>query len=115
MQSTPSLRFKHHLFLCLNSREEGDCCAARGSPELLKALKRKIRDRGLDGPGGVMATKSGCLGLCSGGPNLVVYPRGSWHVVRHEPDLDALLDSLPDSPIDSPINGLTDERPGGLA
>jgi len=94
VSAEPSLRFRHHIFVCLNEREEGACCAARGSSDLLRALKQKIRERGLDGEGGVMATKSGCMGLCSGGPNAVVYPRGSWHVLTSEDDLEQLLLTL---------------------
>lgn len=88
------MRFRHHIFICTNERSEGDCCAARGSLELLKSIKHELRERGLDHEGGIMANKSGCFGLCSQGPNAVVYPRGSWHQVRSAQDVTALIDEL---------------------
>jgi (2Fe-2S) ferredoxin len=88
------MRFEHHIFVCTNSRDEGDCCAARGSMDVLKAFKQDIRDRGLDIEGGIMANKSGCFGLCQQGPNVVVYPEGSWHRVQNTEEAAALLDQL---------------------
>lgn len=88
------MRFQHHLFICTNERTEGDCCAARGSLELLRAIKHELKDRGLDHEGGIMANKSGCFGLCSQGPNVVVYPSGQWHRITTVEQAMALLDQL---------------------
>ena len=88
------MRYQHHIFICTNEREQGDCCAKRGSLEMLKALKQALRDRGLDYEGGIMANKSGCFGLCSQGPNVVVYPRGSWHTISNAQQALALIDNL---------------------
>ena len=41
-----------------------------------------------------MANKSGCFGLCTGGPHAVVYPQGSWHRIRDHADAIALIDIL---------------------
>jgi (2Fe-2S) ferredoxin len=88
------MRYRHHLFICTNVRDNGDCCAARGSFDLLKQMKNELRNRGLDHDGGIMANKSGCFGLCQQGPNVVVYPRGSWHRVTSADDVTALIDGL---------------------
>lgn len=88
------MRYQHHIFICTNDREQGDCCAKRGSLEMLKTLKQALRDRGLDHEGGIMANKSGCFGLCSQGPNVVVYPQGSWHQIADRAQAIALIDSL---------------------
>jgi len=42
-----------------------------------------------------MANKSGCFGLCQQGPNIVVYPEGSWHQDRSARAAVALVDALP--------------------
>jgi (2Fe-2S) ferredoxin len=89
------MRFQHHLFICTNSRDTGDCCAKRDSLAILKVIKDTLRERGLDGEGGIMANKSGCFGLCQQGPNIVVYPEGSWHQVRSATEAIALIDALP--------------------
>lgn len=88
------MRYQHHIFVCTNERHEGDCCAKRGSFDILKTLKNELRDRDLDHDGGIMATKAGCFAKCSQGPNVVVYPQGSWHVISTPADAIALLDEL---------------------
>jgi (2Fe-2S) ferredoxin len=89
-----AMRYQHHIFICTNEREDGDCCAKRGSFALLKAMKAELRERNLDHDGGIMATKAGCFGKCGEGPNVVVYPRGSWHVVQNADDAAQLIDEL---------------------
>lgn len=88
------MRYRHHLFICTNGRDEGDCCAKRGALDILKALKHELRERGLDHDGGIAANKSGCFGLCSQGPNVVVYPRGTWHRITTAEEAIGLLDDL---------------------
>lgn len=34
--------YQHHIFLCINQRENKDCCAKRGAQSLLNYLKAKI-------------------------------------------------------------------------
>jgi (2Fe-2S) ferredoxin len=88
------MRYQHHIFICTNERDQADCCARRGSLDVLRALKQALRDRGLDREGGIMANKSGCFGLCSQGPNVVVYPKGSWHQIADSEKAIELIDSL---------------------
>ncbi len=88
------MRYAHHIFVCTNTRDDGDCCGHRGAFDILKTLKHAIRERGLDHEGGIMANKSGCFGLCSQGPNVVVYPQGVWHQLRTTDDAIALVDTL---------------------
>ena len=69
--------FKKHVFVCLNERPadapRGDC-TRKGSPELLKKLKRALQARGLDGE--IRANKAGCLHNRENGRSVVVYPEG---------------------------------------
>src|ERR1039458_7336261 len=70
--------FRFHVFVCDQQKPEGvPCCAARGSGQLLEALRREVAERGLEGQ--VQVTACGSLGLCEHGPNLVVYPEGIWY------------------------------------
>lgn len=92
------MRYQHHLFVCTNERESGACCAARGAFDVLKAMKHALRERGLDRDGGIMANKSGCFGRCAHGPNVVVYPRGSWHEIHNAEQAIALIHELASAP-----------------
>ena len=70
--------FRFHVFLCDQQKPEGvPCCAARGSGQVLEALRREVNARGLEDE--IQVTACGSLGLCEQGPNLVVYPEGIWY------------------------------------
>jgi len=70
--------FRYHVFVCDQQKPEGvPCCSARGSVQVLEALRREIRTRGLEDD--VQVTACGSLGLCEHGPNMVVYPEGIWY------------------------------------
>jgi (2Fe-2S) ferredoxin len=67
-----------HIFLCAMSEKQA-CCSREAGEAAWKFLKRRLRDLGLVGPGGVQRTKADCLQICSGGPIAVVWPEGVWY------------------------------------
>ena len=70
--------FCYHVFVCDQHKPEGvPCCSARGSEQILDALRREIASRGLADD--VQVTTCGSLGLCEHGPNMIVYPEGVWY------------------------------------
>ena len=70
--------FTYHVFTCDQKKPDGlPCCSARGSAAVLDALRREIGARGLNDT--VQLTTTSSLGLCERGPNLVVYPDGTWY------------------------------------
>ena len=70
--------FTYHVFACDQQKPGGaPSCSGRGSAEVLAALRREIARAGLDDT--VQLTTTGSLGLCERGPNLVVYPEGTWY------------------------------------
>jgi (2Fe-2S) ferredoxin/SAM-dependent methyltransferase len=70
--------FRHHVFACDQSKPDGlPCCAARGSAAVIEALRREVSTQGL--LDAVQITPCGSVGLCEHGPNLVVYPEGTWY------------------------------------
>src|ERR1017187_6876586 len=70
--------FPFHVFVCDQKKTEGlPFCTAQGSLEVLEALRREVGALGLTGT--VQVTSCGSLGLCEHGPNLVVYPEGTWY------------------------------------
>ncbi len=69
--------FRLHLYVCDQRKPEGaPCCSARGSLEVIAALRKEVAKAGL---GDVQVTTCGSLGLCTRGPNMVVYPDGVWY------------------------------------
>ncbi len=73
MEQVP-VKYKRHIFVCVNYREQGDCCSGRDSVEILKALREHVNRNGLFHLFNV--SKSLCLGHCSEGPTIAVYPDG---------------------------------------
>jgi len=70
--------YKYHVLACDQRKPDGvPCCSARGSAAVLDALRREIGAAGLNDT--VQLTTTGSLGLCERGPNLVVYPDGTWY------------------------------------
>lgn len=86
--------FKHHVFFCLNQRNDGrDSCAAHGSEALQEYAKKRCKELGLNGPGQVRINRAGCLDRCAHGPVAVVYPEGVWYTFVDQTDLDEIIES----------------------
>ena len=79
--------YRYHVFVCTNERppERKESCGPKGSLDLLRAMKARARQLGLED---VRINKSGCLAQCLGGVHIVIYPEGTWyHGVRTEDDV----------------------------
>lgn len=91
---------ERYLFVCTNRRPDGDpkgSCAAEGSEELVKALKGKLKERGLAGR--IRACASGCLDLCEIGAAVVVEPDHIAYGKVHLSDVDEIVDALADGEV----------------
>lgn len=67
------------------------CCALKGGSDAFKYLKMKLTEMGLHGPDKIRVSQSGCLGRCSLGPCLVIYPEAVWYTYHSHTDLDEIL------------------------
>jgi (2Fe-2S) ferredoxin len=86
--------YKHHIFFCLNQRDNGEACCAQHDPQAaLEHCKKSVKALGLHGPGGVRVNKAGCLDRCAGGPVAVVYPEGVWYTYVDRHDIDEIVQS----------------------
>jgi (2Fe-2S) ferredoxin len=86
--------YQHHLFFCLNEREDGAaCCGHHRAAEMQQHAKQRINQLGLNGAGRIRINKSGCLDRCDEGPCIVVYPEGIWYTYVDEHDIDEIIDS----------------------
>jgi (2Fe-2S) ferredoxin len=66
-----------HIFVCTNDRSgQRKSCADGNSPLVRAALKEEIAKRSWKPR--VRVSQSGCLGLCSNGPNVILYPQKVW-------------------------------------
>jgi (2Fe-2S) ferredoxin len=84
--------YKHHIFFCLNQRDNGQaCCAEQHAQEAFEHCKASVKQAGLNGPGGVRVNKAGCLDRCAGGPVAVVYPEGVWYTFVDQTDVDEIV------------------------
>jgi (2Fe-2S) ferredoxin len=97
-----SRRVRWHFFVCVNERPPETLmpsCAPQGGREVYQAIVREIARRGY--PDGVKVTSTSCLTPCQCGPNVVVYPEGTWYAGVTEADVPDLLDShlLNDQPL----------------
>ena len=80
------------VFVCLNTREAGVCCAQGGSETIHAQLKAAIKERGLNTQ--VRVSHSGCLNRCTQGPNIMVFPDNTWYSGVTEADIPKLLDDI---------------------
>lgn len=68
--------FSRHVFVCTG----GFCSPDRAGRALYAMLPGLLQREGLlFGPGRVKRGETPCLGVCSGGPVVVVYPEGIWY------------------------------------
>ena len=73
-----------HVLVC-----KGGDCKKRGSKAVRKSLKDELRAEGMNRD--VRVDSVGCLGLCKHGPNLVVYPGGTWYLGVAEQDVPEVV------------------------
>jgi (2Fe-2S) ferredoxin len=86
--------YRHHVFFCLNRREDGrECCAAQDAERLQAYAKDRVKALGLAGEGKVRINRAGCLDRCAHGPVAVVYPEAIWYTFVDTQDIDEIIDS----------------------
>lgn len=68
----------------------GTGCTSSNSGEIIKALEREIKARGLEKE--VEVVKTGCFGLCALGPIMIVYPEGSFYSMVKVEDIPEIVE-----------------------
>jgi (2Fe-2S) ferredoxin len=68
--------YAHHILVCTG----GYCAPGHEGRALYRLLPHLLQREGLlFGPGRVKRGETPCLGVCAGGPIVVVYPEGIWY------------------------------------
>ena len=82
--------FRLHFYIC-TQKKEGDApsCSRNGSEAVLQKLRDEVATRQLQND--VQVTQCGSLGLCEIGPNLIVYPEGTWYSRLTPDDVPEIL------------------------
>ena len=91
-QNSPMPEFEHHLFVCLNERDESadrPSCGNQHAKRLRGALKDAVKAAGLKHR--VRVNEAGCLDQCEHGPVLVVYPDAVWYGFADAGDAEEIV------------------------
>ena len=79
-----------HIFVCTNDRGgKRKSCADNNSEQVRSKLKEAINDQGWKGK--IRVSKSGCMGLCAKGSNVMIYPQKIWFSEVFPEDVDELM------------------------
>ena len=86
--------YKHHVFFCLNQRDDGSaCCSDKGAEDMFDYAKKQAKSLGLHGKGKSRINRAGCFDRCAEGPVMVVYPEAVWYTYVDKDDIDEIIES----------------------
>jgi (2Fe-2S) ferredoxin len=84
--------YKRHVFACYTQRPPAHprgSCGAIGAVPLWERLGKRLEAEQMPEIG---FTASGCLGFCSAGPVMVIYPEGIWYRPTTAEDIDEIVE-----------------------
>lgn len=86
--------YKCHVMVCVNDRGgERQSCADNGGKEIRAALKDAVKARGWTKPE-VRVSQTLCQGLCSSGPNIMIYPQNIHYSGVTMDDIPVILEKI---------------------
>ena len=85
--------FISHIFVCTNDREgKRKSCADNNSQLVRSKLKEAVNEKGWKGK--VRVSKSGCMGLCAKGSNVMIYPQKIWFSGVFPDDVEEIVSTV---------------------
>jgi len=86
--------YKHHVFFCLNQRENGEsCCMDKSAEAAFDHMKAQVKKLGLNGKGKIRINRAGCFDRCGEGPLLLIYPEAIWYTFIDIEDINEIIES----------------------
>ena len=83
--------YEQQIFVCTNNRQgEKASCGDHQGEAVFKELRRMARERGLHPR--IRVAQAKCLGQCSQGVNIMIYPGGQWMSGVRLEDVEALAE-----------------------
>lgn len=85
-------RPEKHVFICAQSRPMGHprgSCGEKGSGSVLETFMNTVQMRGLFN---IQVTATGCMGPCTEGPTVLVYPEGVMYGGVKAEDVATIID-----------------------
>ncbi|NLM52264.1 MAG: NADH-quinone oxidoreductase subunit NuoF [Firmicutes bacterium] len=76
--------YRAHVLVCC-----GTGCSSNKSEEVLRELEKQLQENQLQHE--VKVVRTGCLGLCQNGPNIVVYPEGTMYSMVKVEDVEEIV------------------------
>ena len=87
-----NIPYKKSIFVCTNDCQgEKPSCADHQGPSIFRELRRIAKERGLHPR--IRVAQAKCLGQCSQGANIMVYPDGAWYSGFQLNDIDIFADT----------------------
>ena len=114
MQDGSSKKQCTHMFICVNQKIKGKCCADFNSENIFEHIKKYIalnREK-INKRGRLKIVKTSCLGQCAVGPNLYITPDNIWYTFSNIKDIHEIIENqiIHGIKVDKLINkGICDE------
>ncbi|MES0491526.1 MAG: (2Fe-2S) ferredoxin domain-containing protein [Leptospirales bacterium] len=81
---------KHHIFVCTQAKPPMvPSCGGFGGGAILESFRSEVFKAGLEKD--IIVTGSGCVGTCSRGANVMVFPEGKWYTAVKEEDVTTIV------------------------
>ena len=93
--------YQKQIFVCTNNRNgEKPSCGDHQGEEIFQELRRVAKERGIHPR--IRVAQAKCLGQCSLGTNIMIYPEGVWYSHVRKADIPVIVQKLfpPASPAD---------------
>ena len=99
--------YEKHIFFCNNVKQSGKkCCSQGGAEQAISWAKDYLIQKEHFGVGKFRVSSSGCMGQCSKGPVMVIYPEACWYTYKTQADVEAIIEHHLQSSTQLPISEL---------
>ena len=91
MTESNNMYYQKHIVFCVNQRQNKQCCNNNDAEGCYQFFKKRLKTLGLKGKGLCHVSCSSCLGRCSEGPIMVIYPDVAWYTYDNQDDLERII------------------------